>query len=617
MGHSREVFHSGGNVSSKDTAKMKLLGFVLLLTFLVSTLGAPLVREELEETQWQAQDGLVLDESLKDMSENGIKDLESNDLEIEDNGIADLWNKFKKAVKDYAGGRAAELKKLVTKYKPRIQKELAKIKKELVSEVKKIAVDFLTDIIKIIIDTEDGLQYVVEIPLTSLADEPDFELMEVNSKISEWFKKVWLKIKAFFDKMGVDIVIFFDTLGLKIKEFFENLFPAEFRAKFVAALKKFWEKVKTTLNAVLKKYEVMIIEALKKDGKAILEEAEKLAASVVEGLAKVIIDAIKKLVGPVDLLNDDVDISDNGIKEFWEKVKAAVKEYFVSRGHEFEKMGPKYKSTVEDLLNKFETMSIKALKNMGVDFLGDLIKIIMGQDPTAFESLFNDEEFELSAVDSKIGDWFKKVWAKVKAFFDKLGHQIKEFFDNLGKQIKEAWDKLFPAELRAKIVAALKAFWKKIVAKFEETFDKYKDLIIAALKKDGKVILEEAEKLLQSVIEGVTKVIIDAIKKLIGDGIVFNDDMEDSHLDSIADCVKAEKECVSAATGLQKIKCLVDLATCVGGETAKCAQKCGPPLVTCVKESIFGGKIADVPKCFQTFVKCAADCAQSGELDCS
>merc|ERR1711962_523270 len=84
MGHSREVFHSGGNVSSKDTAKMKLLGFVLLLTFLVSTLGAPLVREELEETQWQAQDVLVLDESLKDMSENGIKD---------------LWEKIKKVLK--------------------------------------------------------------------------------------------------------------------------------------------------------------------------------------------------------------------------------------------------------------------------------------------------------------------------------------------------------------------------------------------------------------------------------------------------------------------------------------------------------------------------------------
>merc|ERR1719427_1281167 len=86
-------------------------------------------------------------------------------------------------------------------------------------------------------------------------------------------------------------------------------------------------------------------------------------------------------------------------------------------------------------------------------------------------------------------------------------------------------------------------------------------------------------------------------------------------VESVADCVKAEKECMSASTGLQKIKCLVDLATCVGGETAKCAQKCGPPVVTCGKDAIMGGKIADVPKCFQTFFKCAVDCAKSSEMD--
>merc|ERR1711962_721162 len=116
MGHSREVFHSGGNVSSKDTAKMKLLGFVLLLTFLVSTLGAPLVREELEETQWQAQDVLVLDESLKDMSENGIKD---------------LWEMVKAVLKKYFGQRKAELEKMVFKYAPEILKLLQRFSKHM------------------------------------------------------------------------------------------------------------------------------------------------------------------------------------------------------------------------------------------------------------------------------------------------------------------------------------------------------------------------------------------------------------------------------------------------------------------------------------------------------
>jgi hypothetical protein len=155
---------------------MKLLGFVILLTFLVSTFAVPLVRDD-------DVPEVIMDESVEGMDENGIKDLRLDELdaalEIQDNGIKDLWNKFKKAVKDYAGGRAAELRKLVIKYKPRIHEELEKLKKTLVYEVKNIAIEFLTDIMKIIMVTEDGVQHVVEIPIKALADEPDQALMEV------------------------------------------------------------------------------------------------------------------------------------------------------------------------------------------------------------------------------------------------------------------------------------------------------------------------------------------------------------------------------------------------------------------------------------------------------
>ena len=30
---------------------------------------------------------------------------------------------------------------------------------------------------------------------------------------------------------------------------------------------------------------------------------------------------------------------------------------------------------------------------------------------------------------------------------------------------------------------------------------------------------------------------------------------------------------MSASTGFQKIKCIMDVGVCVGGETAKCAEK--------------------------------------------
>ena len=56
-------------------------------------------------------------------------------------------------------------------------------------------------------------------------------------------------------------------------------------------------------------------------------------------------------------------------------------------------------------------------------------------------------------------------------------------------------------------------------------FKRYEDLIVDALKKDGKVILEEAEKLLVSVVEGIAKEIIDIIHKISGE--TFNDDIED------------------------------------------------------------------------------------------
>ena len=59
-----------------------------------------------------------------------------------------------------------------------------------------------------------------------------------------------------------------------------------------------------------------------------------------------------------------------------------MKTYFVSKFDEFKKLGPKYDSTITDLEKKFGTYLVAGLKNMGVEFLGDLIKIIMGLDPT-------------------------------------------------------------------------------------------------------------------------------------------------------------------------------------------------------------------------------------------
>lgn len=60
----------------------------------------------------------------------------------------------------------------------------------------------------------------------------------------------WAKIQAFFTKMGVDIVVFFDMLGQKIKQFFDQLLPADLKAKILAALKQFGDKVITLSSYV-------------------------------------------------------------------------------------------------------------------------------------------------------------------------------------------------------------------------------------------------------------------------------------------------------------------------------------------------------------------------------
>merc|ERR1711936_726697 len=366
-----------------------------------------------------------------------------------------------------------EFKKFPAKYGPTLEKLLTKLEQDAASQAQNMAVDFLGDLIKIIMG----------MPIPPAMNDEEMELSNVDSKIGDWFKMVWAKVKAWFQKAGKDIKVFFDDLGEKIKETFEQLFPAELRAKVLAALKAFWSKVVAKVEATFDKYKDLIIDALKKDGKVILEEAERLLTEVVKSATKFIEDLIKKLIGGqelvnddfVGLFNDDFELADNGINEWWAKVVAEIKKYFVSKGEEFKKFPAKYGPTLEKLLTKLEQDAASQAQNMAVDFLGDLIKIIMGMPiPPAM----NDEEMDLSNVDSKIGDWFKMVWAKVKAWFEKAGKDIKVFFDDLGEKIKETFEQLFPAELRAKVLAALKAFWTKVVAKVEATFDKYKDLIL-------------------------------------------------------------------------------------------------------------------------------------------
>ena len=85
----------------------------------------------------------------------------------------------------------------------------------------------------------------------------------------------------------------------------------------------------------------------------------------------------------------------------------------------------------------------------------------------------------------------------------------------LGTKIKEA-----TAEVRAKIAKAAKRVGDKVLKQVMETLNKYKDVIIGALTKDGKVIIEEGRRIVIEVIKDVVKVVVDGIHALGGGQVV-------------------------------------------------------------------------------------------------
>jgi vacuolar-type H+-ATPase subunit E/Vma4 len=373
-------------------------------------------------------------------------------------------------------------------------------------------------------------------------------LTEVNDKISDWFKMVWGKIVKFFKELGVKIEAdwlkvkaWFDKVGLKIKEFFQKLFPKELGEKILAALKKAWAAIVKKFNETVGKYKDLIIKALVADFKVIVGEAAKLLSQLVEGIAKIITDIIKHIIGPKYYAEELMEV-DASIKEYWEMFKKIVVAMFKEKEAEFEAMWVKYKPILKALLEKLKVDFLHGAKTLAIDLLGDLIKIIIGWG----ENVVLGNEEGLSNVDSKISEWFKKVWLKIKAFFDDLGVKIKQFFDDmgikikidwlkvvkwfddLGAKIKAAFDKVFPPELQAKILAALTKALETIIAKAEEQIEKYKTAIIHALIEDGKTIVAEARMLLTEIINGVAKFITDIIKKIIGEKFMMDDEIADN-----------------------------------------------------------------------------------------
>jgi len=490
--------------------------------------------------------------------------INTGDVET-DNGIREWWEMIKKFVKEYLAGKMVDVKKLIEKYQPQVVAFLKHFAELIVRKGKSVAIDLLTEIIRIIIGWGN-------------VNDEQFEMVEVNGKVDDWFKKVWAKITKFFQDLGekikeafkdfgIDMKDFgkkvkeaFDKLGAKIKEAFDKVFSKEKREQIKQMFKHYADVVVAEFKRVVMKYKDLIIEALMKDGKVIVAEGQKLLIAALDAAVKLIVDIIHKIVGNEVLYDDLPEEANINIKDLWEKIKQFIKAYLKDKEEDFEKMVTKYKPRLIELLKNFGKTLAHEGKGLAIDLLGDLIKIIIGWGS-------NDEPMELlddevAEVNGKVDDWFKKVWAKITKFFQDLGEKIKvafkdfgidmkdfgkkikEAFDKLGAKIKEIFNKVFPANIKEQIKKMFQHYGEVIVAEFNRVVKKYLDLIVSALTKDWKVIFEEGQKLLIAALDEGVKLIINIIKKITGNDVLFDD--IDDEANGIKDIWEIIKKMVKA-----------------------------------------------------------------------
>merc|ERR1712002_282614 len=373
---------------------------------------------------------VVIDEGKQlviDMLGDAIKIIIKSGVgyEPQENGLKEIWEQVKAAVEGYVGAYKEELKKLVTKYKPRIIAELKR--------AKQVVIDMLGDAIKIIIKSgvgdepqENGLKEIWE-KIKSTARKIKGVVSEKTLKVLEKYKpKILDAVKGLKDVViacGKDLVIQVKDGIIKIitdgsvtvsddspaeNFYFEDGYAmviyenAEYNGlengwqKVKDAFKKLgekimrksldmWKRIVPAFKPIFEKYKDLIVKALIGQGKVIIDEGRKVVVTVIDDIVKVIIDGIEAASGEKSFYEED-----NGLKEIWEKVKAAVQEQAGHYKKEIDALVKKYKPRIVDQLQKVKKVVISEGKTLVIEMLGDAIKIII-KGGIGYEEESNDE----------------------------------------------------------------------------------------------------------------------------------------------------------------------------------------------------------------------------------
>merc|ERR1712002_1428209 len=175
---------------------------------------------------------------------------------------------------------------------------------------------------------------------------------------------------------------------------------APIRAKIAEIAKKYGGKIVAVLQAIVDKYKDVIMDAVEKSGRVVIEEGKKIIIEVVKDTVKVIVDGIHALGGKYEITATSADESEeNGLKEIWEQVKAAVEGYVRAYKEELKKLVTKYKPRIIAELKRAKKVVIDEGKQLVIDMLGDAIKIII-KSGVGYEPQENG---------------LKEIWEQVKA----------------------------------------------------------------------------------------------------------------------------------------------------------------------------------------------------------
>merc|ERR1719447_855525 len=463
---------------------------------------------------------VVIDEGkqlLIDMLGDAIKIIIRGGIgyeEVEEFSFVDIWAKVKATVAKMKGVVKEVTMKTLEKYKPKIMAAVKDLKDVVIQCGKDVVIQVKHGVIKVI--TEGGVAFSEDV------DDFEWELAPViivyEDAESYGLKDTWAKVKDAFKR-----------LGEKIKAKSEDL----------------WKKIVPVAGPVIEKYKDLIIKALEHNGKVIIDEGKKIVITVIDDVVKVVIDGMDALSHKIGY-EDEVD---NGfIKDLiWAKVKSAAA-----------KLSEKIKVDVIKILNEYKPKIIKALMGVGdiviqagkewvIEIKKGVIKVI-AEDVEEFS--FADATYSAEVSYSKAGDKIKEIWAKVKAAFQNLGEKIKAAAKRFAEKVAGLGEKIKgdTAEIRAKIAKAVKKYADKILASLNAILDKYKDIIIDALTKDGKVIIDEGRTIIIEVVNDVVKVIVDGLHALGGKSQLSSDE-EDDEENGIKEIWEKVVAAVKAYTG--------------------------------------------------------------------